>query len=65
MGEVKRLSGVRSHVGLEKQLDLFQNLMGLSLQYLNLLLKESFRLLSGKHTEGKAGKVSRRKVLLH
>ena len=50
----ERLSGVRSHVGLEKWLDFIPGVIGLSLQYLIYFLKESFRQLSGKHTEGKA-----------
>ena len=55
MGErSERLSGVRSHVGLEKWLDFIPGVIGLSLQYLIYFLKESFRQLSGKHTEGKA-----------
>lgn len=55
MGErSERLSGVRPRVGLEKWLDFIAGVMQLSLQYLIYFLKESFRLLSGKHPEGKA-----------
>lgn len=61
----ERLSGVRSHVGLEKQLDFIPGVMGLSLQYLNLLFERIIQATEWKtYWRESKSKVSRRKGII-
>lgn len=47
--EIVKSQSTQGLEGLEKRFDFIQNVLGLSLEYLIYFLKESFRLLTGKH----------------